>query len=220
MPSGGVLPPALQKGHAAVSKLGSATPASVEGLANRPRWRVFLLAAATSAALWSVTALLLSAPWLDARQKQLLTDSMLVLFPMPGVVYAWATTRATTGRLRRTWLCLTATLGSWTLGNLVWFYNQVLVDQPAFPTIGDACYVAALGFAKIPLYVMLVGVIGTSGMWFIQQGDLALAMILFLLSLIGSTASTRPSQTTAPCPTSNSPTARATCSARSTSAIC
>jgi PAS domain S-box-containing protein len=123
----------------------------VEAVEQRRRWRVFLLAAATSAALWLASAALLSAPWLDARHKQLLTDSLLVLFPMPGVVYAWATARATTGRLRRTWLCLTATLGAWTLGNLVWFYNQVLVDQQAFPTIGDGFYVAALVFAGAAL---------------------------------------------------------------------
>ena len=134
-----------------MSKLESATPSTDEAAEQRRRWRVFVLASATSAALWLVTALLLSTPWLDARQKQLLTDSLLVLFPMPGVIYAWATTRATTGRLRRTWLCLTATLGAWTLGNLVWFYNQVLVDQQAFPTIGDAFYVAALGFAAAAL---------------------------------------------------------------------
>jgi PAS domain S-box-containing protein len=129
----------------------SATPLTVEAAAQGRRWRVFLLAAATSAALWLATGVLLSTPWLDAREKQLLTDSMLVLCPMPGVVYAWTTTWATTGRLRRTWLCLTATLGAWTLGNLVWFYNQVLAEQQAFPTIGDGFYVAALGFAGAAL---------------------------------------------------------------------
>ena len=67
------------------------------------------------------------------------------------------------------------------------FVGALLVAIIA-PVLGAAADYAAVK-KRMTAVFMLVGVIGTSGMWFIQQGDLALAMILFLLSLIGSTAS-------------------------------
>ena len=73
---------------------------------------------------------------------------------------------------------------AWTNVNVV---GAILVAIIA-PVLGAAADYAAVKKRMIAVFV-LVGVIGTSGMWFIQQGDLALAMILFLLSLIGSTAS-------------------------------
>ena len=67
------------------------------------------------------------------------------------------------------------------------FVGALLVAIIA-PVLGAAADYAAVK-KKMTAVFMLVGVIGTGGMWFIQQGDLTLAMILFLLSLIGSTAS-------------------------------
>jgi MFS transporter, UMF1 family len=67
------------------------------------------------------------------------------------------------------------------------FVGAVLVAVLA-PILGAMADYAAVK-KKLTAVFMLVGVIGTSGMWFIQQGDLALAMVLFVLSLIGSTAS-------------------------------
>ncbi|HEU4631793.1 MAG TPA: MFS transporter [Gemmatimonadaceae bacterium] len=61
----------------------------------------------------------------------------------------------------------------------------VAVLAPILGALAD--YAAAK--KKLTAVCMLVGVLGTAGMWFIQQGDLALAMVLFLLSLVGSTAS-------------------------------
>ena len=67
------------------------------------------------------------------------------------------------------------------------FVGAVLVAVIA-PILGAAADYAAAK-KKLTAVFMLVGVIGTGGMFFIQQGDLVLAMVLFLLSLIGSTAS-------------------------------
>ena len=56
------------------------------------------------------------------------------------------------------------------------------------PILGAAADYAAAK-KKLTAVFMIVGVLGTGGMFLIQQGDLVLAMVLFLLSLIGSTAS-------------------------------
>ncbi|HEY0969637.1 MAG TPA: MFS transporter [Gemmatimonadales bacterium] len=56
------------------------------------------------------------------------------------------------------------------------------------PILGALADYAAIKKKLIALF-MTVGVIGTGGMFFIQQGDLTLAIVLFLLSLVGSTAS-------------------------------
>jgi UMF1 family MFS transporter len=61
----------------------------------------------------------------------------------------------------------------------------VAVLAPILGAMAD--YAAAK--KKLTAVFMLVGVLATAGMYFIQQGDLALAMMLFILSLIGSTAS-------------------------------
>jgi PAS domain S-box-containing protein len=133
----------------ATAELGVAS--GVEAPPQSRRRRAFTLAAAACALLWLVTALLLTVPWLEVRQKQVLADTLMVLLPLPGVAFSWSAAKATTGALRRTWLCLTATLGSWALGNVGWFYNHVLADQPSFPTVADAFYVAALLFAAVAL---------------------------------------------------------------------
>jgi PAS domain S-box-containing protein len=133
----------------ATAELGAAS--GVEASPHPRRRRAFTLAAAAAGLLWAVTAVLLTAPWLEVRQKEVLADSLMVVLPLPGVVFCWAATRATTGALRRTWFCLTATLGCWALGNIGWYYNHELADQPSFPTVADAFYVAALGFAAAAL---------------------------------------------------------------------
>jgi PAS domain S-box-containing protein len=132
------------------AELGAAS--GVEAPPQPRRRHAFTRAAVTAGLLWTVTAVLLTAPWLEIRQKEVLADTLMVLLPLPGVAFGWAATRATTGALRRTWLCLTATLGSWALGNIGWFYNHVLADQPRFPAVADAFYVAALVFAAVALF--------------------------------------------------------------------
>ena len=67
------------------------------------------------------------------------------------------------------------------------FIGAVLVAVIS-PILGAVADYAAIKKKLIAAF-MLVGVIGTSGMYFIARGDLTLAMITFLLSLIGSTAS-------------------------------
>lgn len=133
----------------ATAELGAAS--GVEAPRQPRGRRAFVLAAATCALLWMATAGLLTAPLLEARQKEILADTLMVVLPLPGVVFGWATTRATTGALRRTWFCLTATLGSWALGNIGWFYNHELAEQPSFPTVADGFYILALGFAAVAL---------------------------------------------------------------------
>lgn len=56
------------------------------------------------------------------------------------------------------------------------------------PILGALADYAAIRKKLIALF-MIVGVIGTGGMFFIQQGDLTLAIVVYLLSLMGSTAS-------------------------------
>ena len=121
------------------------------------RWRRFTVAATVSLLLWSATAVLLVGPWLDSRQKQVLSDTMFVLFPMPGVLYASLAARATTGTLRRTWACLTGTLTCWFIGNVVWFYYQFLADSQPYPSLVDPFYFAALIFAAAALLYFPTG---------------------------------------------------------------
>src|SRR5690606_25659932 len=67
------------------------------------------------------------------------------------------------------------------------FIAAVLVAFLA-PILGALADYAAVK-KKLTAAFMLVGVIGTAGMFLIRQGDLGLAMVLFILSLVGSTGS-------------------------------
>ena len=56
------------------------------------------------------------------------------------------------------------------------------------PILGAMADYAAIKKKLVALF-MIVGVIGTGGMFFIQRGDLTLAIVMYLLSLAGATAS-------------------------------
>jgi PAS domain S-box-containing protein len=153
-----VAEPVRQEGPDAVATAELGAASGVEAPAHPRQRRAFARAATSCALLWGVTALLLTAPWLDEGQKKVLADTLMVLFPLPGVAFGWAAARETSGDLRRTWLCLTATLGLWALGNIGWFYNHVLADRPRFPAVADAFYLAALGFAAVALVSYPTGI--------------------------------------------------------------
>ena len=72
----------------------------------------------------------------------------------------------------------------WSIANTV---GAVLVAVMA-PFLGAVADYAGIR-KKLLAAFMMVGVAGTGGMFFIQQGDLVLASALFVVSLIGATAS-------------------------------
>lgn len=117
----------------------------------------FVVAVIVSLLVWLVVAALLATDALDGRGKQVLVDTCFVLFPLPGVAYGIRAVLLTDGRLRQTWGCFTATLVCWAIGNVVWFYYEILADVRPYPTVGDAFFVLAIVFAAIGLLLFPTG---------------------------------------------------------------
>ncbi len=74
----------------------------------------------------------------------------------------------------RTW----ANLNTWTL-------VAIAIVSPLLGAIADRAPVKKLGLA----FFMIIGVGGTAAMYFVHQGELALASMTFVLSLVGATCS-------------------------------
>lgn len=120
-------------------------------------WRRFSLSAAIFGLIWVTAAVLLTTRWLDASQKQLLSDVLLVVCPLPGLLYAARAARTSRGRPRKAWWSFAGTLASWEAGNLIWFYYQFIADHQPHPTVGDAFYVLALICAAVGLALFPTG---------------------------------------------------------------
>lgn len=149
--------------------------------ADRPA-RQFWLSAAIFGLVWATAAVLLTTRWLDASQKQLVSDVLLVFCPLPGLLYTARTARMSRGRLQKAWWSFAGTLASWEAGNLVWFYYQFIADHQPYPTVGDAFYVLALICAAVGLALFPSGRARADGRARLALDALSIGCALLLAS--------------------------------------
>lgn len=74
----------------------------------------------------------------------MVVDAAFVLASATAAVCCAAAARQEQGWLGRVWALLCAATSLWTMGNLIWFYYQVVADHQPFPALSDVTYIAAL----------------------------------------------------------------------------
>ncbi len=95
-----------------------------------------LTAGLGAVAVWSTVAVVLISPGVSLGTKQLVSDSAFVVCAAIAAVACWWTFTRCTGRTRTAWGLLATTASCWTVGNIWWFYYQLLAPtQPRVPQL-------------------------------------------------------------------------------------
>ena len=74
-------------------------------------------------------------------------DIVFVVLTVPAVLLAAMAARSTDGRLRAAWIAMAIGLLGWALGDILWAYYELALEEVPFPSIADAAYlVMPVGF--------------------------------------------------------------------------
>lgn len=67
-------------------------------------------------------------------------DIALVVVSIPALVFAVQAARSTQGRLRAGWSCLAAGLTVWTVAEVLWTYDELVLREVPFPSLADVFF--------------------------------------------------------------------------------
>ncbi len=103
------------------------------------RTRMLSAAAAAAAVFFGFTFWLLGG-FAHGQTLKVIDDVVLVAVSVVAFVSAVFAARVSRGRLRNAWTALALGLLAWTVGEILWAYQEIILGQIAFPSIADAFF--------------------------------------------------------------------------------
>ena len=95
----------------------------------------------TGFVVWIVSA------WSRGTSIEAVNDIVFVVLSISGAIFAAFAARAVHGRLRAAWIAMTIGMVGWALGEVLWAYYALALDEPPFPSLADAAYlIMPIGF--------------------------------------------------------------------------
>ncbi|WP_233716559.1 putative bifunctional diguanylate cyclase/phosphodiesterase [Mycolicibacterium vinylchloridicum] len=95
----------------------------------------------TAFVLWTFSA------WSSGTSIKAVNDLVFVVLSAAGAIFAALAARAVHGRLRAAWVAMTIGMVGWVLGEVLWTYYELALEEPPFPSLADAAYlVMPVGF--------------------------------------------------------------------------
>ncbi len=67
-------------------------------------------------------------------------DLVLLVLTVPAAVFSAIAARSASGRLRLAWIAMTVALVAWGIGEAIWTYYELVLDQVPYPSVADAAY--------------------------------------------------------------------------------
>lgn len=107
---------------------------------------------------------------------------LLVLVIVAAVCGALAA-RSAEGRQRKAWICMTAGLTGWAVGEALWIVYEQMLHRPPFPSLADAGYLLFPIGAGVAMILLPVGYSGHSRIRYVLDG-LIVAGALFEISWV------------------------------------
>lgn len=103
--------------------------------------------AAGAAVVFAAFSIWILGAWSHGAAVKALDDIVFVMLSVPATVFAALAARAARGRLRAAWAAMTIGMAGWALGEVLWAYYELAVDETPFPSLADAAYlVMPIGF--------------------------------------------------------------------------
>ena len=96
--------------------------------------------AAVAAVLFVGFAVWIVGGWSHGTTLKAVDDIVLFVLALPALVFAILAARSARGRLRAAWVCLAVGLLGWAVGEAIWTYYELKLNEVPFPTIADAAY--------------------------------------------------------------------------------
>jgi diguanylate cyclase (GGDEF)-like protein len=123
--------------------------------------------------------------WGGESTVRVVADLGLLGFAVFAAVCAGLAARSARGRQRTAWICLTAGLGGWAVGDAIWAYYQLVLgmEQSPFPSVADVAYLLFPVGACVALVLFPVGYSGQSRTRLVLDG-LIVAGALFAVSWV------------------------------------
>ncbi|AKK30571.1 bifunctional diguanylate cyclase/phosphodiesterase [Mycobacterium sp. EPa45] len=85
--------------------------------------------------------------WSQGAAVTAVDDIVFVVLSLAGAVFTALAARAVHGRMRVAWAAMTIGMVGWALGEVLWAYYDLALDEPPFPSLADAAYlVMPVGF--------------------------------------------------------------------------
>lgn len=78
--------------------------------------------------------------WSHGTSIKAVNDIAFVGLSILGAFFAAFAARAVHGRLRAAWVAMTIGMVGWALGEVLWAYYELALDEPPFPSLADAAY--------------------------------------------------------------------------------
>ncbi|APE14963.1 putative bifunctional diguanylate cyclase/phosphodiesterase [Mycolicibacterium pallens] len=85
--------------------------------------------------------------WSQGSTVEAIDDIVFVILGVVAAIFTALAARAVHGRMRAAWVAITIGMVGWALGELLWAYYELALEEPPFPSLADAAYlVMPLGF--------------------------------------------------------------------------
>ncbi|KAA0108301.1 bifunctional diguanylate cyclase/phosphodiesterase [Mycolicibacterium sp. P1-5] len=89
----------------------------------------------------------ISSGWSQGASLKAVDDVVFVLLSVPAAVFTALAARAVHGRMRAAWTAMTIGMVGWALGEVLWAYYELALEEPPFPSLADVAYlVMPIGF--------------------------------------------------------------------------
>ncbi|MGI9125964.1 MAG: putative bifunctional diguanylate cyclase/phosphodiesterase, partial [Mycobacterium sp.] len=99
------------------------------------------MAVAIAAALTFVGfAAFLVSDWSHGQQLKAVDDLVIVAVSVLALVLSIIAARSAHDRLRAGWIALSAALTAWTVGEILWFYDDIILGEIPFPSAADGFF--------------------------------------------------------------------------------
>jgi diguanylate cyclase (GGDEF)-like protein len=85
--------------------------------------------------------------WSHGTSIKSVNDIVFVVLSTLGAIFAALAARAVHGRLRAAWVAMTIGMVGWAVGEVLWAYYELALDEPPFPSLADVAYlIMPIGF--------------------------------------------------------------------------
>lgn len=103
--------------------------------------------AAGAAVVFAAFSMWILGAWSHGAAVKAIDDIVFVMLSVPATVFAGLAARAARGRRRAAWVAMTIGMAGWALGEVLWAYYELALDETPFPSVADAAYlVMPVGF--------------------------------------------------------------------------
>lgn len=76
----------------------------------------------------------------QGKQLSAIDDLVLLIVTIPAAVFAAIAARSARGRLRMAWVAMTVALVAWGIGEAIWTYYELVLNEVPYPSVADAAY--------------------------------------------------------------------------------